>query len=195
MFAYAEALEADKQYDEVKTTFDVFLGKLRADLEVVEQQVQDASSYLSSAKRDTPGTQSSGSTLWEVNQVIIPSIASRIKHTLNRVNSRRSGAEYGLVYISYMRFVRRTEGVQKSWGCVFRKRGRIAGTPWEVYEAAGEIIVVSTLSPLRLFYSGYGVPLLERRRHRHTDLSKRSKCFCHGSRVHCSLSDVPHLHQ
>ncbi len=192
MFAYAEALEADKQYDEVKTTFDVFLGKLRADLEVVEQQVQDASSYLSSAKRDTPGTQS------PVNAVGSQSSDYSFNRESDKTHPKpgelaEKRAEYGLVYISYMRFVRRTEGVQKSRG-VFQKARQDRWTPWEVYEAAGEIIVVSTLSPLRLFYSGYGVPLLERRRHRHTDLSKRSKCFCHGSRVHCSLSDVPHLH-
>ncbi len=51
-------------------------------------------------------------------------------------------AEYGLVYICYMRFMRRTEGVQKS-RVVFKIAREDCWTPWEVYEAAGEIIVVN----------------------------------------------------
>ncbi|PBK93800.1 Suf-domain-containing protein [Armillaria gallica] len=114
-FAYAEALEADKQYDEVKTTFNVFLGKLRADLEVVEQQ----------SPVNAVGSQSSD---YSFNRE-----SDKTHPKPGELAEKR--AEYGLVYISYMRFVRRTEGVQKSRG-VFQKARQDRWTPWEVYEAA-----------------------------------------------------------
>ena len=46
-------------------------------------------------------------------------------------------AEYGLAYIMYMRFARRTEGVKPYRG-VF---GRDWWAPWEVYDVSGPYLL------------------------------------------------------
>ncbi|KAK0184254.1 hypothetical protein F5146DRAFT_938870 [Armillaria mellea] len=114
-FAYAEALEANKKYDDVKTTFDTFLANLRVDLEAVEQKVKSANPSFSSVNGDIPG--SSDETPQKSSELV------------------EKRAEYGLVYNCYMRFMQRTQGVLKS-RLVFSTARKDRWCPWEVYEAA-----------------------------------------------------------
>ncbi|PBK72172.1 Suf-domain-containing protein [Armillaria solidipes] len=134
-FAYAEALEANKKYDEVKTTFDTFLANLRVDLEAVEQKVKSANSSFSSANGDIPGVQPpANETSSQSNNYSFNSQSSdETPPKSSELAEKR--AEYGLVYICYMRFMRRTEGVMKS-RLVFSTARKDRWCPWEVYEAA-----------------------------------------------------------
>ncbi|GLB33223.1 putative suf-domain-containing protein [Lyophyllum shimeji] len=135
-FAYAEALEARKEFEEVHHVFDKFLAVLRTNLEALEERSKATDTSLSSngfvtaAAATTTvtegGTQSTSSSFnTQVSEDKPPKTSE--------LAERRT--EYGLAYIVYMRFGRRAEGV-KSSRAIFGKARKDRWTPWEVYEAA-----------------------------------------------------------
>lgn len=71
-----------------------------------------------------------------VTQKTNTSLTSDISPLAKEMRERRQ--EYGLVYIMYIRFALRAEGVDASRG-VFSKARKDKWTPWEVFEAAGKI--------------------------------------------------------
>ncbi len=63
-----------------------------------------------------------------------------------------TATEYGLVWIMYMRFAMRSEGVKPS-RAIFAKARKDRRTPWEVYEAAGGFLCSTSISlfPLMIY--------------------------------------------
>ncbi|KAI0771691.1 hypothetical protein BD413DRAFT_475587 [Trametes elegans] len=146
-FAYAEALEVQGNFAEVHATYEKFLDVLRKDLETVEARVNSANSSNSSI-----GSQASQSSLKDSNAMdVTPGLSQSQSQPPSQNSSFATQAgdekppkskeltdkrtDYGIVYIMYMRFGRRAEGL-KSARNVFGKARRDRWTPWEVYEAA-----------------------------------------------------------
>ncbi len=125
-FAYAEAQEANRNYEEVHNTYEKFLEVLKKDLQEIEDRVTSANSSQSTEM----GNLSQGSITSLDSQGSQESKPSRAKE----ISDRKT--EYGLAWIVYMRFARRAEHL-KSARSVFGKARRDKWTPWEVYEAAG----------------------------------------------------------
>jgi cleavage stimulation factor subunit 3 len=134
----------------VHNTFDKLLSNLGAELEIIEARVKGADSPNSSQNVSgnlqpnvsngniipnngpTPGITNAGI---ESKDSSFESRNSDIPPKSDALAERR--ADYGLVWIMYMRFARRAESL-KSSRAVFSKSRKARFTPWEVYEAAGE---------------------------------------------------------
>ncbi|RDB20367.1 mRNA 3'-end-processing protein RNA14 [Hypsizygus marmoreus] len=139
-FAYAEAQESKKEFQDVHATYDKFLSALRADLEVLEARTKATEASFTSNGSAAPaiggvvaptgiteaGTSSQNSSFNTQSSDEKPPKSSELAE-------RRT--EYGLAYIVYMRFGRRAEGV-KSSRAIFGKARKDRWAPWEVYEAA-----------------------------------------------------------
>ena len=143
-FAYTEAQEIKKEFADVHTTYDKFLTLLRSQLETFEQTITSANTSSSTAaaaptngsgngivnnhtSTTEPGIQSTNSSF--------NTQASDEKPSKN-AELQRLRTEYGVAWIMYMRFGRRSEGV-KSLRAIFFKARRERFIPWEVYEASG----------------------------------------------------------
>ena len=141
-FAYAEAQEIKKEYEDVHATFDKFLTTLQAQLE-----------RLAAASPSTPpaagqngftdafgnGTgNGSGTTagIQSTNTSFNSSSSLEYSGKPETTEFTERKAEYGLAYVVYMRFARRTEGVKAS-RAVFGRARKDRWAPWEVYEASG----------------------------------------------------------
>lgn len=129
-YAYIEALEIDKKYDEVKATLDEFVDALKPELERLEARV--LAKAAEKAKDDDPmdGSQ-------ETELTSNPSSTAHQRKDPEEQEFEERKKEYGVVYIMYMRFIRRTEGVIGSRG-IFKKARADKFVGWNVYEAAGE---------------------------------------------------------
>ncbi|KZT74626.1 Suf-domain-containing protein [Daedalea quercina L-15889] len=137
-FAYAEAQEMAKNYGEVHATFEKFLEVLKKELDAAESRISSANSSFSSnipqSQKTEPGDnvqpdlgiQSQGSSF--------STEKSDDKPPKNKELTERR-TEYGIAWVSYMRFARRAEGLKPSRS-VFGKARKERWTPWEVYEAA-----------------------------------------------------------
>jgi cleavage stimulation factor subunit 3 len=137
-FAQAEALEAKGLLQEVHQLYMTFVTRLELDLEEVEARVSAANSSVSS----DPNATANGSVLSvgaEQSQASSQGSQSQniqVEDKKNKeLNDRKS--EYGLVWIKYMRFARRAEGLQAARD-VFKKARQGKWTSWEVYDASGE---------------------------------------------------------
>ena len=142
-FAYAEAQEIKKEFADVHATYDKFLTLLRSQLETFEQTTTSANTSSSTATVPTNG---SGNGV--VNNHT-PAAEPAIQSTNSSFNTQASDekpskntelqklrTEYGVAWIMYMRFGRRSEGVKSLRG-IFGKARRDRWIPWEVYEASG----------------------------------------------------------
>ena len=133
-FAYAEALEVRKTFAEVHSQFDRLLGVLSAKLEEVEARVKTEESQ----NVNNPFTPADVGDVNSQSQNSSDSQQSDEKpHKLTELEQRRG--EYGLVYIIYMRFGRRAEGI-KSSRAIFGRARKDKWTSWHVYDAAGGYI-------------------------------------------------------
>ncbi|THU88298.1 Suf-domain-containing protein [Dendrothele bispora CBS 962.96] len=104
-FAHIDLLESKREFQEVHNAFDRFLDVLRKNLEIVHKEASTASVHEPSDSDTEPG----------------------------ELMQRKQ--EYGLVWIMYLRFGRRAEGVQTA-RMIFAKARQCKFTPWQVYEAA-----------------------------------------------------------
>lgn len=141
-FAYTEALEIKKDFTEVHATYDRFLGVLRANLENLEKQAPSADTSLASngaAPAVTNGNTNPSAAEPNSQNSSFGSQGSDEK-PLHVTELQKQRTEYGLVWIMYMRFGRRAEGV-KSSRLIFSKARRDRWTPWEVYEADGILML------------------------------------------------------
>jgi len=117
------------------------LAVLSADLDDLDKHIQSANSSFSSnaggplnPPSSTPLAADAG---FNSNNSSFGSQGSEEKPTkLQPLVERRS--HYGLVWIMYMRFGRRAEGLKASRP-LFAKARRDRWTPWQVYEAAGAL--------------------------------------------------------
>ena len=145
-FAYAEAQELKKEYEDVRVTFDKLLVTLQTQLERLaaaspptppaagQNGFTDAfGNGTGNGSGTTAGTQSTNTSF---------NSSSSFEHSgkpeTTELTERK--AEYGLAYIVYLRFARRTEGVKAS-RAVFGRARKDRWAPWEVYEAAGVYII------------------------------------------------------
>jgi cleavage stimulation factor subunit 3 len=160
-FAYAESLEIKKEFAEVHGTYEKFLNLLRANLEDLEQQA-NASTTPNGDAPANPANPANGAEPNSQNTSFGSQASDDKPPHVTELQKQRT--EYGLVWIMYMRFARRAEGV-KSSRIVFSKARRDRWTPWEVYEADGTFY---SCSPFPLTYhqsSSDGVSFLGRQGH------------------------------
>lgn len=168
-FAYTEALELQNNLTEVHAVYEKFIEVLRKDLEATEERVNANNSSSSSI-----GSQNTVKSDPNAMDVSAPGLSQSQPPSQNSSFATQASddkppkskelvdkrTDYGIVYITYMRFGRRAEGL-KSARNIFGKARRDRWTPWEVYEAAGECIyridVLVTL--MRVLCSFDGVSL------------------------------------
>ena len=144
-FAYAENMELAKNNTEVHATFTKLLQSVLEEIEALDAKIA-ANSNNSSFNEGAPGTGSGAETGAEPNEAPNSSGLSKEVSTtsLSSTSSEDSALtaqlrerkqEYGLVYIMYIRFAMRSEGLEAS-RVVFQKARKDKYTPWEVFEAA-----------------------------------------------------------
>jgi cleavage stimulation factor subunit 3 len=144
-FAYAEAQEIKKEFADVHATYDKFLTLLRSQLETFEQTITPANTSSSTAAVPANGPENGVVN----NNSHAPAAEPGIQSTNSSFNTQASDekpsknaelqklrTEYGVAWIMYMRFGRRSEGVKSLRG-IFGKGRRDRFIPWEVYEAGG----------------------------------------------------------
>lgn len=144
-FAYAEALEIKKDFAEVHAVYENFLSILRANLETLKKQTEETapptnpSSTNNNGNGNGPGQANASAGELSNNQNSQSSFFSqsdeRPRHP-QATELQKHRTEYGLVWIMYMRFAMRAEGVKPS-RAVFGKARKDPWTPWEVFEASG----------------------------------------------------------
>jgi cleavage stimulation factor subunit 3 len=123
--------------------FENLLSVLRTDLEAREQHLLSANSSFSSSTAISATAAAPPTTEARVHSN--PSLASqssdgkppKVKEMADRQ------ADYGLVWIMYMRFGKRAEGL-KAMRSIFAKARKDRLIPWTVYEAAGTLTVDCT---------------------------------------------------
>jgi cleavage stimulation factor subunit 3 len=158
-FAYAEVQEIKKEFADVHAIYDKFLTLLRSQLETLEQTTTSANTSSSTAAVPTNG---SGNGV--VNNIHSSTTEPGIQSTNSSFHTQASDekpskntelqrlrTEYGVAWIMYMRFGRRSEGV-KSFRGIFGKARKDRWIPWEVYEASGLCLFV--------LYSTWGIIVL-----------------------------------
>lgn len=133
-FAYTEALEIKKDFAEVHATYEKFLEVLRAGVEIPDQQNGDTT--VPPAPPAAPPTTSNYPMNDPSSQASFSSNSSDDRPKQQTTEQQKRRTEYGLVWIMYMRFAMRSEGVKPS-RAIFAKARKDKRTPWEVYEAAG----------------------------------------------------------
>jgi len=148
-FAYAEAQELKKEYEDVHATFDKLLTTLQGQLECLAAASPSTPSATAQPGQNgftdifgngngsgtTAGTQSTNNSFnssASLDYIGKPETTELIERK----------AEYGLAYVVYMRFARRTEGVKAS-RAVFGRARKDRWAPWEVYEASGVYLLFS----------------------------------------------------
>lgn len=139
-FAYAELLEAKKEYAEVHTVFDKLIHNLHEELDALEARTNSRnSSFLTDGNKVHP-TNGNGNGITTEASIHSNNSSFETQNSDNKpskseeIAERRS--EFGLVWIVYMRFARRAESL-KSSRAVFGKSRKDRWTSWEVYETAG----------------------------------------------------------
>ncbi|KIM42654.1 hypothetical protein M413DRAFT_444338 [Hebeloma cylindrosporum] len=126
-FAYAEALEVKKEFEEVHALYDKFLGTLRANLEQLEGAAANTSMSSNGSSQTTNGN---------ANDSQNSSFNTQSgEEPQKKTELQKHRTEYGLAWIMYMRFGMRAEGVKPA-RTIFAKARKDRWTPWEVYEAA-----------------------------------------------------------
>ncbi|KAH9928857.1 uncharacterized protein B0H18DRAFT_999082 [Fomitopsis serialis] len=137
-YAYAEAQETAKNVAEVHSTFEKFLDVLKTDLDAVENRINSANSSFSSnispSQKTEPAENSQPDPSSQSQGGSFATEKSDEKPLKNKELTERR-TEYGIAWVSYMRFARRAEGLKPS-RAVFGKARKERWTPWEVYEAA-----------------------------------------------------------
>jgi cleavage stimulation factor subunit 3 len=137
-FAYAEAQEIKKEFADVHATYDKFLTLLRSQLETLELTTTSASTSSSSPTVVPNGSGNSAVTVEAGIQSANSSLNTQASDEKpSKVTElQRLKTEYGVAWIMYMRFGRRSEGVKSLRG-IFGKARKDRWVPWEVYEASG----------------------------------------------------------
>ncbi|KAK7438024.1 mRNA 3'-end-processing protein rna14 [Stygiomarasmius scandens] len=142
-FAYIDLLETKKDFEEVHKAFDKFLDILRENLDVLQAEADKAAAVATTTDNnvlgdtDADGVKSSNPnpTLEEPTALSMNPTSSSSSDGVETDELKEKKKEYGLVWIMYMRFGRRAEGV-KSSRAIFGKARRGKYIPWEIFEAA-----------------------------------------------------------
>lgn len=124
-YAQAEQLELKKDYPAVHALFQKLLSLLRDELNDLHNQLNPPSAP-SSQEADFDPDES------QMTVIVPPDNATQVALE-KEIKDRK--AEYGSVWIMYIRFGRRSEGLASSRS-LFREARKEKWTPWTVYEAS-----------------------------------------------------------
>ena len=147
--AYCEIQEQLKNLDEVNATYNRFIESLQAELESLERAQQTQHSKSDSMKADQDAANDDEDAPYDPNAPPANLIAaaqpsapsSPGSNNVQELTLLDRKQELGIVWISYMKFARRSES-QKSARAVFSKfRKTKKWITWEVFEAAGECLL------------------------------------------------------
>jgi cleavage stimulation factor subunit 3 len=136
-FAQAEVLETKNSLAEAHELYSTFLRKLESELEDVEARTSSANSSIMS---DPNVTANDSMLSLNPNLSQVSSQGSQGPPVVEDKKGKElkdRKAEYGVVWVKYMRFARRAEGLQAARD-VFKKARQSKWTPWEVYDASGQ---------------------------------------------------------
>jgi cleavage stimulation factor subunit 3 len=145
--AYIEAQEVRKEVTEVHAAYDRFLSALRIELETMEKAIPASVNTNGTAN---PSAANGGAADTALGDAALPSSSTSQQSHFSQDDNRDSKelaekrSEYGVAWVMYMRFGRRTEGV-KSSRAIFGRARKDRWTPWEVYEAAGVCSLLTEL--------------------------------------------------
>ncbi|KAL0062216.1 mRNA 3'-end-processing protein rna14 [Marasmius tenuissimus] len=128
-FALAEALEAKKEYTEVDAVYNKFISILRDEMNALD--TAEKTRLAEQAEVSAP-TESNAIALGRPVDQLNGGLSNPSSSTSKEIEERRR--EYGTVYINYMRFVRRVEGVNATRP-LFIKARKDPLIPWQVYES------------------------------------------------------------
>lgn len=145
-FALAENYELQKNNAEVHATYTKLLQGVLEEIEALDAKVNASTS--ANEKDAASGTASATEPSAEQPEVPPPSSGLNKELSVSTATSssaseeaslatqlRERKQEYGLVYIMYIRFAMRSEGLEAS-RVVFQKARKDKFAPWEVFEAA-----------------------------------------------------------
>lgn len=151
-FALAENYELAKNYGEVRSLFDRLLQGIQKELEGMEAKITAASQQSFSSDNGVVNPEGTGDDSMQVDHSASNGTTGLMKEAsfvTQRTSSSSSSnttseerelhdrkQEYGLVWIMYIRFTLRSEGVDASRK-VFSAARKDKWSPWEVFEAAG----------------------------------------------------------
>ena len=165
-YAYAEELERHGNFAEVHAVFDKFLKILSKDLQALEAKVNSANSASGSidsqqgSPKDNPAMVVTPAGVQSQNSLLNTQFSDVRPPKNKELTDKRT--DYGNVWIVYIRFARRAEGLQSA-RTLFGRARRDRLTPWEVYQAEGASL--SSRRGLARFldacgvHSSHGVPL------------------------------------
>ena len=157
----AESLELAKSLSEVHSLYERLLQKLHGELEEVENRPVDDSGGalgpppMSSTSTNGPISENgfdgvNGSGLQHDASFATQKSDSSVSTSPKSKELSNRRREFGLVYIMYIRFSLRAEGVDAS-RAAFAKARKDKWTPWEVFEAAGKKIRMNLLCSNKAF--------------------------------------------
>ncbi|KAL5512186.1 hypothetical protein ACEPAG_3471 [Sanghuangporus baumii] len=144
-FALAENYELQKNNAEVHATYTKLLQRVLEEIEALDSKIN--ASANTNENESTPGH--AGTTEANAEQADAPPPSSGLNKELSMSTTTSSSSEdsslatqlrerkqeYGLVYIMYIRFAMRSEGLEAS-RLVFQRARKDKYAPWEVFEAA-----------------------------------------------------------
>ncbi|KAL5508671.1 RNA14 [Sanghuangporus vaninii] len=144
-FALAENYELQKNNAEVHATYTKLLQGVLEEIEALDSKIN--ASANTNEKETTPGNAGATETNTEQADLPPPSSGLNKEPSISTTTSsssedsslatqlRERKQEYGLVYIMYIRFAMRAEGLEAS-RLVFQRARKDKYAPWEVFEAA-----------------------------------------------------------
>jgi cleavage stimulation factor subunit 3 len=128
--AHAEYLERDRKFKEAHEVFNSFLTTLAQDLENANVIIQ-TEEILAKALESVQG---------EVSQLKKSNEAMMNRHE-DMYCQKQS---YGVVYIAYLKFTLRSEGLN-AFRSIFERAKKDKWIPWEVFEVAGICLLALSL--------------------------------------------------
>ena len=144
-FSLAESLELAKNYTEVRSIFDRLLQGIQKELEEIEAKIAASSQHFSFSDNTVP-MENQGDDSMQVDHAGTNGLSKEACFATQKTTSSQSSPEerelrdrkreYGLVWIMYIRFAMRSEGVDASRK-IFSVARKDKFSPWEVFEAAG----------------------------------------------------------
>lgn len=143
-FTLAEHYERSKNFPEVHAIFTKLLQGMQEELEAAEKSLgsgangnttENVPEDANENKENPNGIQKEASTMTAHSQTSTSTASTDMSDQLPMMEFRERKQEYGVVYIMYIRFAMRSEGLDAS-RAVFSKARKDKWASWEVYEAA-----------------------------------------------------------
>ncbi|KAK7434746.1 mRNA 3'-end-processing protein rna14 [Stygiomarasmius scandens] len=127
-FAYIDCLEKKEDFEAVHEAFNKFLDILQRNLDDFQAKDGNAGAMGATLKPDVVEA-------GDLDKELKTSLSDSLLDATDSKDLEERKKEYGLVWIMYMRFGRRAEGV-KSSRSIFGKARKARYVPWQIFEAA-----------------------------------------------------------